>query len=218
MRGYFSPKGAASSNRHIESVVPAGKKGTISYDTVTYRDMQQKTGIERTGEAVSFVLNLNHVQLALSGNRLFIARGASGLIESWLDEKQSDPWDEKISSLTAVFPNQPGETVLGGGSIDPVTLARRIVTAIPDLSPHLKKMPHAGSGFAWRMARKGGEARFDIRLYSNEIIACNMLREVNSETMQQLLSQFVLRHFQNTAVGEAERERLREKLNVLRDK
>ena len=68
------------------------------------------------------------------------------------------------------------------------------------------------------MARKGGEARFDIRLYSNEIIACNMLREVNSETMQQLLSQFVMRHFQNTAVGEAERERLREKLNVLRDK
>ncbi len=218
MRGYFSPQGAASSNRHIENIVPAGKKETISYDMVAYRGMQQKTGIERTGEAVSFVLNLNHVQLALSGNRLFIARGAPGLIEPWLDEKRPTSWDEKISSLTAVFPNQPGETVLGGGSIDPVTLARRIVTAIPDLSPHLKKMPHAGSGFAWRMARKGGEARFDIRLYSNEIIACNMLREVNSETMQQLLSQFVMRHFQNTAAGESERERLREKLNVLHDK
>ncbi len=218
LRGYFSPKGAASANRRIENVVPADKKATISYNAVAYRGMQQKTGIERTGEAVSFVLNLNHVQLALSGNRLFVARGASGLIEPWLDEKKSAFWDEKVSSLTAVFPNQPGETVLGGGSIDPVTLARKIVTAIPDLSPHLKKMPHAGSGFAWRMARKGGEARFDIRLYSNEIIACNMLREVNSETMQQLLSQFVLRHFQQSANNEAERERLRERLNTLRDK
>ena len=68
------------------------------------------------------------------------------------------------------------------------------------------------------MGRKGGEARFDIRLYSNEIIACNMLREVNSETMQQLLAQFVMRHFQHAAINAAERERLREKLNALHDK
>ena len=42
------------------------------------------------------------------------------------------------------------------------------------------------------MARKSGEAIFDLRLYSNEIIACNRLLDVNSDTLQQLLPQLVI--------------------------
>ena len=68
------------------------------------------------------------------------------------------------------------------------------------------------------MTRKGGEARFDLRLYGNEIIACNRLRDVNSETMQQLLSQLVMRHFQLSGGDGGQGGKLRGKLNELRDK
>ena len=83
--------------------------------------------------------------------------------------------------------------------MDPVSLARKIIAAVPDFNQFLPKMPHAGSGFAWRMARKGGEARFDFRLYGNEIVACNLLLDLNSGTIQQLFSQLVLRYVQYSA-------------------
>ena len=217
LRGYFAPKGAASANRRISDVVPQGRNGITSYEIVTDSSSRQKAGVSGTSEAVSFMLNLDHVQIAIRGNRMIIARGASALIDPWLENSRPVPWNERVS-LTAAFPGQPGETVLGGGSLEPVSLARSIAGAIRDLNPHFSKLPHPGSGFAWRMARKSGEARFDLRLYSNEIIACNRLRAVNSETMQQILAQLVLRHFQQSTESETQRARLREKLNDFREK
>ena len=218
LRDYFAPKGPASANKRIGSIVPQGGNGTTSYEIVADRGFRQKSGVTSASEAVSFVLNLNHVQLAIRGNRIIIARGAPGLINPWLADSRPAPWNERFSSLTAVFPSQPGETLLGGGSLEPVSLARRIAGAIRELNEHFSKLPHPGSGLAWRMARKGGEARFDMRLYSNEIIACNRLLAVNSETMQQLLSQLVMRHFQLLSGNETQSGRLREKLNDLREK
>ncbi len=218
LHGYFAPKGAASANKRISDVIPQGRNGLTSYEIVTESGSRQKVGVSGTSEAVSFMLNLDHVQLAVRGNRMIIARGAAGLIDPWLADSRPAPWNERVSSLTAAFPGQPGETVLGGGSLEPVSLARSIAGAIRDLNQHFSKLPHPGSGFAWRMARKGGEARFDLRLYSNEIIACNRLRTVNSETMQQILAQLVLRHFQQSSESEAQRARLREKLNDFREK
>ncbi len=218
LRGYFAPKGAASANKQISDVVPQGRNGVISYEIVTDGDSRQKGGVSGTSEAVSLMLNLDYVQLAVHGNRMIIARGAAGLIDPWLMDTRPAPWNERVSSLTAGFPGQPGETVLGGGSLEPVTLARSIAGAIRDFNQHFSKLPHPGSGFAWRMARKGGEARFDLRLYSNEIIACNRLRAVNSETTKQILAQLVLRHFQLSSESETQRARLRERLNDFREK
>ncbi len=193
---YFAPKGAGSANPRIGRIVPLGRNGATAYNTLADNGIREKSEIGNASQAISFALNLDHVELAVRGNRLFIARGATGFIEPWLADKRVATWDEKVSSLTAVFPDHPGETVLGGGSLDPVSLARKIIAAVPDFNQFLPKMPHAGSGFAWRMTRKGGEARFDLRLYGNEIIACNLLREINSGTIQQLFSQLVLRHVQ----------------------
>ena len=218
LRGYFAPKGAASANKRISGVVPQGRNGITSYEIVTDSGRRQKSGVSGTSEAVSFMLDLDHVQLAVHGNRMIIARGAAGLIDPWLTDSRPAPWNERISSLTAAFPSQPVETVLGGGSLEPVILARSIAAAIRDFNEHFSKLPHPGSGFAWRMTRKDGEARFDLRLYSNEIIACNRLRTVNSETMQQILAQLVMRHFQRSSDSEAQRARLREKLNDFREK
>ena len=218
LRGYFAPNGAATANKRISGVIPQTRNGSTSYEIVTDSGNRQKSSVSSTSEAVSLMLSLNHVQLAIRGNRIILARGAAGLIDPWLTDSRPAPWNERISSLTAVFPSQPGETVLGGGSLEPVALARRIAAAIRDLNEHFPKLPHPGSGFAWRMSRKGGEARFDLRLYSNEIIACNRLRAVNSESMQQLLSQLVMRHFQNQTGNEMQNGQLREKLDVLRKK
>lgn len=218
LRGCFAANGLASNNKRITGIAPNNGNGKIAYDTVVDKDVRQKTSVGSASEAVSFVLNLNHVELAVRGNRLFVVRGANGLLDTLLADKDPSNWNESFSSLTAVFPNQPGETVLGGGSLEPVALARRIVGAVRDLREHLSKMPHQGGGCAWRMSRKGGEARFDLRLYSNEIIACNRLRDVNSETMQQLLSQLVMRHFQLSGGNGGQGGKLRGKLNEMRDK
>lgn len=218
LRGSFTAHGVTSSGRRITGIVPNGENGTIAYDTVLDKDARQKTGVGSAGEAVSLVLNLNHVELAVRDKRLFVVRGAPGLLDALLTGKSPTQFDASFSSLTAIFPNQPGETVLGGGSLEPVALARRIVIAVRDLGEHLSKMPHPGGGFAWRMSRKGGDARFDLRLYSNEIIACNRLREVNSETMQQILSQLLMRYFQPSAGSDGSGGKLRGKLNELRDK
>ena len=218
LRSYFAGTGAASANKRIGNVMTGGGKGTTSYDVTSGIDHKRKSGVGSAGEAVSLALSLNHVEFAVRGDRLVVARGAPGLIDQWLEDSRVSPWEEKFASLTAVFPVQYGETVLGGGSVEPVALVRRIAMAIPELSPQLRKMPHAGNGFSWRMAKKGGEARFDIRLYSNEILALNMLRQTNSDTMQELISQLILRHFQHSAADKEERERIREKLNTLRDK
>lgn len=216
LRTYFATNGPSSANRRLETVGLRGQSGRITYDTAVKRDVRQAKGAGGAGEAVSFALDLNHVELAIRGDRLIIARGSAGLIDPWLSGTPPLPWGASFASLTAVFPHQPGETVLGGGTIEPVALARKIAVAIPDLAGVLPKMPHAGGGFVWRMARKGGEARFDLRLYSNEILACNMLRDISSDAMRAMLTQLVMRHFQQSSESEAQRARLRERLNDLR--
>ncbi len=192
LRSYFATNGAASANNRMSNVIPQGRNGTTSYKIAASNGSRKKTELSSAIEAVSLMLDLNNIEFAIRGNRLFIVRGTPGLIDPWLADSHPVPWNERFSSLTATFPNQPGETILGGGSLEPVTIARRIVGAIPNLRQQLPKMPHPGSGLAWRMARKSGEAIFDLRLYSNEIIACNRLLDVNSDTLQQILPQLVI--------------------------
>ena len=215
---YFAKNGAVDSNRQIESVILRGRGGRVAYDAAIKRDERQAKDASSAGEAVAFALNLNHVELAIRGDSLIMARGSPGLIDIWLGGGPAIPWGESFSGLTAVFPFYPGEIVLGGGSVEPVALARRIAVAIPDLAGLLPKMPHAGGGLAWRMARKGGDARFDIRLHSNEVIACQRLRNVSSAAMQNLLAQLVMRHFQQSPDNNAQHMRLREQLNSMRDR
>ncbi len=218
LRTYFATNGASSVNQGIDDVVLRGRDGRIAYNAGAKREARQVKGVGSAGEAVSFALGLNHVELAIRGNHLIIARGSSGLIDPWLNGRPAIPWDESFAGLTAVFPRQPGETVLGGGAVEPVALARKIAAAISDLAEILPKMPHPGGGLVWRMARKGGEARFDLRLRSNEVIAFERLREVSSDAMQKLLNQFFLNPLQQPVESEKRRAPLREKLNDLRDK
>ena len=218
LRTYFATNGTSSVNHLINGVVLRGRDGRIAYEAGTKREARQVKGAGGAGEAVSFALNLNHVELAVRGNHLIIARGSSGLIDPWLNGSPAIPWDESFAGLTAVFPLRPGETVLGGGAVEPVALARKIAAAIPNLAEILPKMPHPGGGLVWRMARKGGEARFDLRLRSNEVIACERLRDVSSDAMQKLLGEFFLNPFQQPVESERQRTRLREKLDDLRDK
>ena len=192
LRSYFATNGAASANNRMSNIIQQSRNGTTSYKIAASSGSRKKTEISSASEAVSLILDLNNVELAIRGNRLIIVRGTPGLIDPWLTDSRSVIWNERFSSLTATFPNQAGETILGGGSLEPVTIARRIVGAIPNLRQQLPKMPHPGSGLAWRMARKSGETIFDLRLYSNEIIACNRLLDVNSGTLQQLLPQLVI--------------------------
>ena len=218
LRDYFSAKGPASKNPRIRSVDSRGEGRVIVYDISAAAPAGTASSIGHVGEAVSQLLSLHHVEIAVKGDYLVIARGPSGLIDLWLDGRRVSPWAEKSAALTGAFPDHSGETVLGGGSAEPVALARRIIQGTPDLAYLLERMPHAGSGLAWRMARSGGDAVFDLRLYDNELLACDLLRGTESSAMQEFLSQLVMRYFQRSADAESRQQHLRDKLNELRDK
>ena len=217
LRAYFAKKGPASQNPRIRNADSRAEGRVISYDIVAHAPPSTGSGLTRAGAAISQLLDLNHVELAVKGDFLIVARGAPGFIDPWLADRRVSPWAEKVSALTGTFPEHPGETVLGGGSAEPVALIRRIVQGTPDLAHLLARMPHAGSGLAWRMAHRGGDLFFDLRLYDNELLACNMLRGSESSALQDFLSQLVLRYFQRSADADARRQQLREKLNDLRD-
>ena len=202
LRGYFAGNGDGAGNRRIHNSTWKRDGKVIVYD-LGGRDMDKSSaGGGTAGASLSQLFDLNHVELAVRDDLLIVARGSARLMDHWLDEKPASSWGVGISSLTGIFPPQTGETVLGGGSVEPVFLARKIVEAAPGTSYLAPKMPHAGNGFAWRMSRKDGDVIFDVRLYSNEILAINTLRDLDSSTLQELLSQLVLRNFHLSTEGE----------------
>ena len=218
LRAYFAEKGAASRNPRIRQVDSRGEGRVLVFNVAPRSPAAGAASLSHAGEAVSQLLNLNHVEVAVKGDLLVVARGAPGLIDLWLDGRRIAPWAEKISGLTGAFPDHSGETALGGGMAEPVALMRRIIQGTPDLAHLLERMPHAGSGLAWRMARSGGTLLFDLRLYDNELLAFNLLRENESSAMQEFLSQLVMRYFQRSTDAESRQQHLRDKLNELKDK
>ena len=122
------------------------------------------------------------------------------------------------ASRTVQIQVPDGETLLGGGTAAPTAIATRLIESIPDMRSMRPLLPHNGGGIAWRMTRRDDCVLFDARLYSNEIIAFNRMRNINSSSMHDFLSQLVLRHFQQTADEASRSDRLREKARALRSK
>ncbi len=213
LRGYFSTNGSAARNPRIRSFSLRGEEGPIAYDTADRSPAAAGSSLGHAGEAVSQLLDLDHVEIAVKDRHLVIARGARGLIDHWLADRPVAPWAQKIARLTSAFPDHPGETILGGGSAEPVSLIRKIISGTPDLAHLLPKIPHAGSGVAWRMARRNGDAIFDLRLHSNELLACNLLRGTGSAAMEEFLSQLVMRDFQRSTEAKTRRKTPDDKLD-----
>ncbi len=211
LRGYFAGKGAAG-NPAIQNVDVRNGGAVITYDLAQGGPEKNPAGVGNSGASLSRLFNLNHVELAVKEDRLIVAKGSTRLINQWLGDKPPSSWNAGIDSITGIFPPQTGETVLGGGALEPVFLAKKIVEASPSISYLAPKMPHAGNGIAWRMSRGDGDVIFDVRLYSNEILAANMLRELDSSTMQELLAQLVLRHFRLSEEGRERYDAIREAL------
>ena len=212
LRRYFARKGDVANNRRIRTPTLKRDGQVIAYD-LGERDMEKTSaGGGNAGASLSQLFDLNHVELAVREDRLIVARGSTRLMDQWLDDKPASSWGGGSASMTTIFPAQTGETVLGGGSLEPVFLAKKIIEAAPSISYLAPRMPHAGNGIAWRMSRNDGDVIFDVRLYSNEILACNMLRELDSSTMQELLSQLVLRHFRLSTEGEKRYDVIRDML------
>ena len=69
---------------------PAGPQGSYPFG-------ENYSTTVHVGEAVAQLLNLHHVEIAVAGDYLVIARGSSGLIDPWLDERRLSPWSEKAA-------------------------------------------------------------------------------------------------------------------------
>ena len=212
LRGYFAGNGEVARNRRIQNPTLKRDGQVIAYDLGESDMGKTSASGGNAGASLSQLFDLNHVELAVRDDRLIVTRGSSRLMGHWLDEKPASSWSGGVSSMTGIFTPQSGETVLGGGSLEPVFLARKIVEVSPSISYLAPKMPHAGNGIAWRMSRNDGDVIFDVRLYSNEILAINTLHELDSSTMQELLSQLVLRHFRLSIEGETRHDVIRDML------
>ncbi len=218
LRAYFSSNGAASKNPLIRNADFRSEGRVIAYDITPNAPAAAGTSLSHAGAAVSQLLDLNHVEIAVKADRLIVARGVPGFIDLWLGDRPVTPWSGTLASLTGAIDDHPGETTLGGGAYEPVALVRRIIQGAQSLAPLLPRMPHPGNGFAWRMARADGGIVFDLRLYGNELLACNLLRGSESTAMKEFLSELVMRHFQHSTDAETRQRQLREKLEKLRDK
>lgn len=217
---YFSEEGAVGLNNRVSAHGERYVTGTKVYtcDVIPLR-VAAGGGIGQTGATVSYAINLNHVEIAVKDNCLIVARGRSGLIDRWLSDDPVTTWDENVSVFSGAFPALGDDDVfLGGGTVAPVAMARGIVEFIPDMRHLIIDMPHPGDGFSWRMLRNGSSLVFDIQLSDNELLAYNMLRNMDSSAMREFMSHIVLRNFQRTSDEENRQEQLREKLKGLRDK
>lgn len=221
LENYFSSNGLSQANARIRRVVQTDRLGCRihAYNVPQSLSPSSGAGMGQTSAAVSYLLGLNHVELAVADGRLIVARGASGLIDPWLEDDGAPRSSETLATLAAPMGSVPdGETLLGGGSAAPMSIVTRLIQSIPDMRDILPLLPRNGSGMSWRMTKGEGSVLFDLRLYSNEIIAFNRMRNINSSTMQDFLSQLVLRHFQQTADEASRRDQLKEKARSLRAK
>lgn len=219
---YFSSNGLSRANSKIRRIVQNNRNGVnvSAYNVIQSLSSSGGSGMGQAGTAISFMLGLDHIETAVANGRLVVARGRTGLISPWISATKQDGDAETLASLTSSFDNVPaGETPIGGGSAEPVAIANRLITAIPEMQDVSALLPHPGSGVVWRMTRTpGGIVTFDGRIYNNEIIAFNRMRSINSSTMKEFLSQLVLRHFQQTTDEAARRDNLRQKVRSLRDR
>lgn len=215
---YFSQNGGVAGNARINNASVKINGAVTTYDLAQGASERPSPGSGNAGAALSHLFDLNHVEFTVKDNRLIVAQGSSHLIDGLLNDKTASSWSESISSLTEIFPAQPGETVLGGGSLEPVFLAKKIIEASPSIAYLAAKIPHAGNGFAWRMSRQDNSLIFDFRLYSNEILACNMIRALDSTTLQELLSQLVIRHFRISEESGTKHDRIRDTLMKMRNR
>lgn len=221
LKSYFGENGKSKSNLRISNFRTRSINGitVFAYDSVANKAKGQASGVNHTSEAISYVLDLNHVEIAIKENYLIIARGRSGFIDKWIVSDKISPWEEKASQLTASFdPPLENETVLGGGQIEPVSLVKKMTEFIPNLQFLSSQIPHAGDGIDWRLMRGNNAAIFDITLSNSELLACNLMRGMDSSAMQEFLGQIVLQNFQRTTAEEIRQEQLKEKLQELREK
>lgn len=221
LESYFSSNGLSQANSRIRRTVQTERGGRRihAYNVPQSLSASSGAGMGQTSAAVSYLLGLNHIEIAVANGRLIVARGASGLIDSWLSGGNATRSGETVAALASPLgPVPENETLLGGGAAAPMTIVTRLIQSIPDMRDILPLLPRNGAGIAWRMTKGEGSVLFDMRLYSNEIIAFNRMRNINSSTMQDFLSQIVLRHFQQTADETSRRDNLRDKARSLRGK
>lgn len=221
LESYFSTNGPSATNPRMRRVVQTERSGrrVHAYNVPQSLSASSGAGMGQTSAAVSYLLGLNHIEVAVADRWLVVARGATGLINPWLEAGGPPRTDDTVESLAFSLGDVPaGEMLLGGGTAAPTAIATRLIEAIPDMRKLRPLLPHNGGGLVWRMTRSGDRALFDARLYSSEIIAFNRMRNINSSSMQDFLSQLVLRHFQQTADEASRSDRLRERARSLRSK
>ncbi len=163
--------------------------------------------VDTTGDfvakAISLLLGLNTVETAIAGDKLVVAAGAPGFIETWISKDMYKPQKRAIASLTTPFEKSPaGEVPLGGGEIQPSATLLAAASKIAGLHSIEMMLPHSGNGCHWQMSRCDSGMVFEFSASNSEILAIKTLSRLDTKE----LGQYII----NVAMSGGESRKFRE--------
>ncbi len=146
------------------------------------------------GPALTRLLDMNTVEMAIVSNRLIVIQGAVGDMERWLQRPETadrpatdSAWRQPPVRMAA------GANVIGKGSLAAMAALRATVALLPGITPaQLASLPQVGGGLNWQLTRQESSLVWRMQISSSEIFAWSRLRGLDPELLQAMISQLIL--------------------------
>lgn len=153
------------------------------------------------GQALTRLLDMGTVEMAVTSNRLTVIQGAPGDMDAWLQRpaRQGPSCLESARRRASAPWPAAGATMIGGAELASFEALRAIVALLPGIArEQMAAFPPAGNGLSWRLTREGRSLVWHLQISSNEIYAWWRLRHLDPELRQTLMTQLVLTQFRDT--------------------
>ena len=191
LQAYFSPAGGIVRNKRIASHSSRQSKGheIFTYDLLP-PEAKAQTSIEQSSLVLVSLLEMNHVEVAISDDKLIVARGRHGLVDRWIADM-----DQGAGTPRPVEPRlspSPDGIPLGGGCLEPTEVVRGAFAFLPDFPEITAKLPPVGDGFNWAMTRSPRDLVFDFSLFCNELLSCLAIDSLNDQHKDDLMTRFLM--------------------------
>ncbi len=167
------------------------------------------------GEVLIRLMDLETVEMAVSGNRLIVLQGAAGSIDKWLDHPPP-AGSPVLAAVGSRFPRAAApEDVLGVWSLEPLAVLRDIVARLPGTNARqMTTFPRPGDGVAWRLTRRGAALEWELCLPANEVFAWRQMRRLDPQLLHEAMFEAVLQQTRKHAEEAVRREVLRKQLQL----
>lgn len=192
------PAGAAAAldsffSRNISNEFAVVRKPRIAdgrkiYGYTLMRQPSDELSDDYVAGAIVLLANLNCIEIAIVGDRLYIVSGPYGTIEKFLAPGALAIKPRTMDSLVPSLGALPeGETPMGCGETQPSRTLLALMQSRPHLERIARQMPRHGGGIAWRISRDGGDAIYEVSLTTSELLALSVLRKFDQRQLGNIL-------------------------------